>query len=252
MDLDEKIFMKTIYDEMGNLSNFPIYPINNRIRSAAMADGGLKNLSVGMKVNLSNYIEDLRSTVNRYANHKGITNKSFKEQLVSMMNDVKVFVDEVGLSPISTFEKRGIKPTGVINVESKNYLTNVEAGTAPISDIVAGFRRIIKTCDHNITFINTTYNLRPDPRYGETSISRIMSDQGRDGVLYSTKDFDWNNIEEMEKTFKSKGVELFSPEYGKLITKRLRAFKAEIISSMNKYFGPQSSFAEFKIPELVL
>lgn len=252
MDLDEKIFMKTIYDEMGCLCNFPIYQINNRIRSAAMADGGLKNLSVGMKINLSNYVEDLKSAVSRYANRKGITDKSFKDQLMLMMNDVKTFVDEAGLSSISTFEKRGIKPTGVVNVESKSYLTNAEAGTAPISDIVDGFRRIIKTCDHNITFINTTYNLRPDPRYGETSISRIMSEQGRDGVYFTTKDFDWNNIEEMEKQFKEKGVELFSPEYGKLITKRLRAFKAEIISSMNKYFGPQSVFAEFKIPELVL
>lgn len=252
MDLDEKIFMKTIYDEIGSLHNFPVYQINNRIRGAAMVDGGLKNLSVGMKINLSNYVEDLKSAVNRYANHKKITDKSFKEQLMSMMNDVKTFIDEVGLNPISTFEKRGIKPTAIVNVEYKPYTTNIEVGTAPISNIVDGFKRLIKTCDHNITFINTTYNLRPDPRYGETSISRIMSEQGRDGVFCITKEFDWNNIEEMEKTFKSKGVELFSPEYGKLITKRLRAFKAEVISSMNKYFGSQSVFAEFKIPELTL
>ena len=252
MDLDEKIFMKTIYDEIGHFGYFPIYPVTNRIRSAAMVDGGLKNLSVQMKTIFANYTEDLKSAVARYAKHKGTTDKSFKEQLISMFNDTRQFIEETGFEAIPKFEKRGVKPTGIVHIENKSFMNNTESGTSPISDIVVALRSAIKTCDHNITFINTTYNLRPDPRYGETSIQRVMETNGSDNVYYTIKEFDWNNIGEMEKRFKEKGVELFSPEYGKLITKRLRAFKAEIISNMNKYFGSQSVFAEFNIPDLVL
>ena len=253
MNLDEKIFMKTIYDEIGHFSCFPIYPVTNKVRSAAMVDGGLKNLSVQMKTIFVNYTEDLKSAVARYAKHKEITNKSFKEQLILMFDDVRRFIEETGFESIPKFEKRGVKPTGIVHIENKSFMNNTESGTSPISDIVDALRRAIKTCDHNITFINATYNLRPDPRYCETSVQRVMEMNGPDNVYYSiNNEFDWNNIGEMEKRFKEKGVELFSPEYRKLITKRLRAFKAEIISNMNKYFGAQSVFAEFNIPDLVL
>lgn len=247
MNMDEKIFMKIVSDEYGSICHGYInfFTYCQKIKSSAMLEGGLKNLSVRIRTNFANYVDDLKSLVAKFAEKKGLTNKTFKEQLEALINAVEEFETELALSH-DVVKSDNVQVTHNVNICRYNRPLN-----NPIYEIAQGFRKLIKTCDHNINFINTTYNMRPDPRYGETTTKRIVKSEFADNYEYNSE-FNWQNLENLEADLSAKKIDMFSPEYGKLITKKLRAFKADMISAMNKYFGTSTVFAEFNIPELVL
>lgn len=250
-NIDEKIFMKTIYDELSCLNNtigFGNYA--QKIKSAAMVNGELKNLSVRLKNAIVNYVEDFKKVVNRYANHKKITNKSFKEQVCTMYEDIESFCKELDSEAINGYNKLGTKVNNIeMSVQKCVYIYTY----LPITDIANGFNKLIKSCDHNMNFITSAFGIRPDSRYGDTTIKRLLTQEAIDNYESYSSELNWHNIDECEKKISAENkVDLFSPENGKLVVKKIRAFKADVISLMHKYFGPQSVFAEFNIPELVL
>ena len=55
----------------------------------------------------------------------------------------------------------------------------------------------------------------------------------------------------VEKELNTKKIDPYSPEYGKLIIKRLNSFKADVISAFNKYFGKNSVFSEFNLSDMI-
>lgn len=249
MTMDEKIFMKIISDDLSELSynyvNFNSY--SQKIKSAAMIDGGLKTLSVRFRTNIINYVDDIKNLVSKFAIKNNLTDKTFKEQMELMIEAVEKFKSEISIDQ-ETYE----------NIDKKvqvSYTANVNRYNRPISipiyEIVNGFRKLIKSCNHNINFINTVYNVRPDPRFGDTSIKRLVTSEMSETYEYNPE-FNWRDIDNMEKEMAEKNVELFSTENGKLVTKKIRAFKADVISTMNKYFGQSTVFSEFNIPDLVL
>lgn len=247
MNMDEKIFMKIVSDEYDSICHGYInfFTYCQKIKSSAMIDGGLKNLSVRIRANFVNYVDDLKALVAKFAERKGLTNKTFKEQMEALSNAVEAFKTELAL------DNDLIKSDKVQITHNANVCKFNRALNNPIYEIAQGFRKLIKTCDHNINFINTTYNMRPDPRYGETTAKRIVKSEFSDNYEYNPE-FNWQDLDNLEADLSTKKIDLFSPEYGKLITKKLRAFKADMISAMNKYFGSSTIFAEFNIPDLVM
>ena len=249
MTMDEKIFMKIISDDLNELSynyiNFNSY--SQKIKSSAMIDGGLKTLSVRFRSNIVNYVDDLKNLVSKFAIKKNITDKTFKEQFELMIDAVEKFKSELTIE-LDTCENLDKKLPVSYNVNLNRYnrpLSN------PIYEIANGFRKLIKTCDHNINFVNTAYNVRPDPRFGDTSTKRLFTSEMNDNYEYNPE-FNWRDIDNLEKDMSEKNIDMFSPENGKLITKKIRAFKADVISTMNKYFGQSTVFSAFNISELVL
>lgn len=250
MTMDEKIFMKIISDDLNELCfnyvNFNSY--SQKIKSSAMIDGGLKTLSVRFRSNIINYVDDIKNLVSKFAIKKNLTNKTFKEQLELMIDAVEKFKSEISIDQES-YE----------NIDKKvqiSYTANVNRYNRPVSipiyEIVNGFRKLIKSCNHNINFINTAYNVRPDPRFGDTSTKRLFTSEMSENYYEYNPEFNWRDIDNMEKEMAEKNVEMFSPENGKLVAKKMRAFKADVISTMNKYFGQSTVFSEFNIPDLVL
>ena len=245
--MDEKIFMKIVSDEYDSICHGYInfFTYCQKIKSSAMIDGGLKNLSVRIRANFVNYVDDLKALVSKFAERKGLTNKTFKEQMEALSNAVEAFRTELALDH-DLIKSDKVQITHNANVCKFNRPLN-----NPIYEIAQGFRKLIKTCDHNINFINTTYNMRPDPRYGETTAKRIVKSEFSDNYEYNPE-FNWQDLDNLEADLSAKKIDLFSPEDGKLVTKKRRAFKADMISAMNKYFGSSTIFAEFNIPDLVM
>ena len=221
MSMEDKIFIKQCLDEYNYhvYNNIIPYSIIRRISSAAMKGDGLKELSVITRSNLMNSSSDLYKLFNAYKN-KFKPNASIKE-----------IAEEITKEYLKT--------------KNPAYLCNV---SDPFSRVVSDINSTLRTINNQIEFIRTSYKVvdSNDERFNKATVKSILKED-----KISSYDSTWSELEKIEEELNAKKIDPYSPEYGKLIIKRLNSFKADIISAFNKYFGKNSVFAEFNLSDML-
>ena len=221
MSMEDKIFIKQCLDEYNYhaYNNIIPFAIIRRISGAAMKGDELKELSVIMRSNLMNSSSDLYKLFNSYKN-KFKPNASIKE-----------IAEEIAKEHIKT-----------INHE---YSYDVPD---PFSKAISSVNSALRTINNQIEFIRASYKVADsnDERFNKATVKSIFKEDAT-----SSYNSSWSEIEKIEEELNAKKVDPYSPEYGKLIIKRLNSFKADVISAFNKYFGKNSVFAEFNLSDMI-
>ena len=221
MTMEDKIFIKQCLDEYSYHSYNYVIPsaITRRIPGAAMRGDELKELSVLVKSSMLNASSDLYKLFNAYKN-KFNPKASVKEIAEEML---------------------------------KKYTESQDPGYArcvsdPFSKVVSSMNTALRTINNQIEFIRTSYKVADsnDERFNKASVKSILKEDSV--IVYNS---DWSELERIEMDLNTKKIDPYSPEYGKLIIKRLNSFKADIISAFNKYFGKNSVFAEFNLSDMI-
>ena len=221
MTMEDKIFIKQCLDEYNYhaYNNIIPYSIIRRISSAAMKGDELKELSVITRSSFMNSSSDLYKLFNAYKNKfkpnasiKEIAEEMFKEHLKTM---------------------------------NREYSYNVPD---PFSTAIFSVNSALRTINNQIEFIRASYKVADsnDERFNKATVKSILKEDAT-----SSYNSSWSEIEKIEEELNAKKVDPYSPEYGKLIIKRLNSFKADIISAFNKYFGKNSVFAEFNLSDMI-
>ena len=221
MTMEDKIFIKQCLDEYNYhaYNNIIPFAIIRRISGAAMKGDELKELSVIMRSSLMNSSSDLYKLFNAYKN-KIKPNASIKE-----------IAEEIS--------KEHLK------MMSREYSHDVPD---PFSKAISSVNSALRTINNQIEFIRASYKVADsnDERFNKATVKSILKEDAT-----SSYNSSWSEIEKIEEELNSKKVDPYSPEYGKLIIKRLNSFKADIISAFNKYFGKNSVFAEFNLSDML-
>lgn len=221
MIMEDKIFIKQCLDEYNHHAYNSIIPFTviRRIPGAAMKGDELKELSVITRSSLMNSSSDLYKLFNAYKN-KFKPNASIKE-----------IAEEIAKEHLKT-----------INNEYSNNVPD------PFSKAISSVNSALRTINNQIEFIRTSYKVvdSNDERFNKVTVKSILKEDA--ACSYPTS---WSEIEKIEEELNAKKVDPYSPEYGKLIIKRLNSFKADVISAFNKYFGKNSVFAEFNLSDMI-
>lgn len=221
MTMEDKIFIKQCLDEYNYHVYRNIIPLGviRRISSSAMKGDGLKELSILTRSNLMNSSSDLYKLFNAYKN-------KFKPDA-----SIKEIAEEIA--------KEYLK---IINPD---YSYNV---SDPFSKVISSVNSALRTINNQIEFIRTSYKVvdSNDERFNKATVKSILKED-----TLSSYDSNWSELEKIEEELNAKKIDPYSPEYGKLIIKRLNSFKADIISAFNKYFGKNSVFAEFNLSDMI-
>ena len=221
MTMEDKIFIKQCLDEYNYhaYNNIIPYSIIRRISSAAMKGDELKELSVITRSSFMNSSSDLYKLFNAYKN-KFKPNASIKE-----------IAEEISKEHLKTM--------------NHEYSYDVPD---PFSKAISSVNRALRTINNQIEFIRASYKVADsnDERFNKATVKSILKED-----IVSSYDSSWSEIEKIEEELNAKKVDPYSPEYGKLIIKRLNSFKADIISAFNKYFGKNSVFAEFNLSDMI-
>ena len=221
MTMEDKIFVKQCLDEYNYHVYNSIIPFTviRRIPGAAMKGDELKELSVITRSSLMNSSSDIYKLFNAYKN-KFKPNASIKE-----------IAEEIAKEHLKT-----MNPEHSYNVPD------------PFSKAISSVNSALRTINNQIEFIRASYKVADsnDERFNKATVKSILKED-----TVSSYDSSWSEIERIEAELNTKKVDPYSPEYGKLIIKRLNSFKADIISAFNKYFGKNSVFAEFNLSDMI-
>ena len=221
MTMEDKIFIKQCLDEYNYhaYNNIIPFSIIRRIPGAAMKGDELKELSVIMRSSLMNSSSDLYKLFNAYKN-KFKPNASIKE-----------IAEEIAKEHLKTM--------------NREYSYDVPD---PFSKAISSVNSALRTINNQIEFIRTSYKVADsnDERFNKATVKSIFKEDAT-----SSYNSSWSEIEKIEKELNAKKVDPYSPEYGKLIIKRLNSFKADVISAFNKYFGKNSVFVEFNLSDML-
>ena len=221
MSMEDKIFIKQCLDEYNYYVYRNIIPLGviRRISSAAMKGDGLKELSVITRSNLMNSSSDIYKLLNAYKT-KFKPNASIKE-----------IVEEIAKEHLKTM--------------NREYSYDIPD---PFSKAISSVNSALRTINNQIEFIRTSYKVADsnDERFNKATVKSIFKEDAASSYISS-----WSEIEKIEEELNAKKVDPYSPEYGKLIIKRLNSFKADIISAFNKYYGKNSVFAEFNLSDMI-
>ena len=221
MTMEDKIFVKQCLDEYNYHVYNSIIPFTviRRIPGAAMKGDELKELSVITRSSLMNSSSDIYKLFNAYKN-KFKPNASIKE-----------IAEEIAKEHLKTM--------------NPEYSYNAPD---PFSKAISSVNSALRTINNQIEFIRVSYKVADsnDERFNKATVKSILKED-----KVSSYNSSWSEIERIEAELNTKKVDPYSPEYGKLIIKRLNSFKADIISAFNKYFGKNSVFAEFNLSDMI-
>jgi len=221
MTMEDRIFIKQCLDEYNYHAYNSIIPFTviRRIPGAAMKGDELKELSVITRSSLMNSSSDLYKLFNAYKN-KFKPNASIKE-----------IAEEIAKEHLKTL--------------NPDYSFNV---SDPFTKAISSVNSALRTINNQIEFIRASYKVvdSNDERFNKATVKSILKED-----TVSSYDSSWSEIEKIEADLNTKKIDPYSPEYGKLIIKRLNSFKADIISAFNKYFGKNSVFAEFNLSDML-
>lgn len=250
MDFNEIIFLKSLDDDWNNCS-INLIPFARSVKSAAFVDGGkLKALSVSMHIELERGSRELSELLEKFCNRYNVpSTKSTSEKFKAVTDKLKEFTDVVMVDRMSTnpeYSKLCDKPR-------RSTWGEFDGTYRPIFNLINSAKSVLRACDSSIAFVNSMYKVDTvkDTRYDETTSQKALGNLKNvtDGWSGYCENF---NYDEIEKYAADNKIDMGTPEYNKLIVKRLRAFKQDTISTLNKYFGKNSRFADLNIMDAIL
>ena len=117
-----------------------------------------------------------------------------------------------------------------------------------IDSIIDCTKSVIRQCDRINDFTQLAYRVdaTEETKYNKTTANQIVQyDVKLTGLMGSEN-------EELDKVLTNPDLKTNSQEYGKIVCKRCKMLKNEIISIANKYFGKNTKFSEFDIMDKVI
>lgn len=225
MSIDDKIFLKQCLDEYGYLiyNTLNLTQVARRIPGAAMKGNDLKEMSVICRSEMMNSSADLYKLINAYKNRFD-PNMSIKDVMNKFDDEYcKMYTSNNGFAACKNAD--------------------------PLSRAVSNINSALRIINNQIEFIRVSYKVSDsnDERFNKATVKSILKSDA-DLNIYCTS---WDELEKIESELNAAKIDPYSPEYGKLIIKRLNSFKADIISAFNKYFGKNSVFAEFNLSDMI-
>ena len=232
MDFADKFFLKNLFEDLkySNLNTIAGRDLSAQIKKAAYSNNGIKEICSLMRYGISTTANDVYDCISKYAQFRKIDIES------------KPLVEIYGMM-IEEFREM------FLCEYSKDYVSSL-LGTMRIDSILRNIKTFIKKCDDIINFIQYTYRLeaQKDERFEKISLKAMLD------IYSGTNSASWTEdimpTEENGKTYVEN--DKLSPEYGKLVCKRIRAMKADVLSAANKYFGKNSKLASFNLMDIVL
>lgn len=217
---DDKLVLKTINDDFTyELCSDTMFRYRRKIRPAAYAKDVMESLATSFRFEIANTARIINEDIERYANHFKV--KGNLKEILSMIND---------------------------DVADWKKLDNVNCGRIYLIDnittLASNFRLIIKECDKINEFTQMAYRVseQKDHRFNDITAKDILVDNE---AVFSRM---FNEIEKQVP----KDIDVYSQEYGKIVCKKVKAFKAMAISTINKYFGKNSKLADLGIFDIAI
>ena len=232
MDFADKFFLKNLFEDLKYSNNNTIVgrDLSAKIKKAAYSNNGIKEICSLMRYGISTTANDVYDCISKYAQFRKIDIES------------KPLVEIYGMM-IEEFREM------FLCEYDKDYVGSL-LGTMRIDGILRNVKTFIRKCDDIINFIQYTYRLeaQKDERFEKISLKAMLD------IYSGTNSASWTEdimpTEENGKSYVEN--DKLSPEYGKLVCKRIRAMKADVLSAANKYFGKNSKLASFNLMDIVL
>lgn len=224
--IEDKIFIKQCIDEYDYLCNYQ--PVGSgvvrRVPNAAMKGTELKELSVIIRNKLMTTSMEVNKVINAY--------KTRFCPKATLSETIKLMIAE---------------SAELHNPEHPEWAWT--RYSSPFATVVSGTNAALRTINFQIEFIRATYKVADanDERWNKASV-RSMLDTDVNNYDWESC---WRDIAKIEEDLIKEKIDPYSPEYGKLIIKRLNSFKADIISGFNKYYGRNSVFAELNLSDMI-
>lgn len=227
MSINNQIAEKVIVDEFFNMVRSFNLP-RRQLRVAAFRGEGLKELSVAMRARITETSNDLVRIIENFAELKNIKG-GFPAKYEALE---KFAYSRTELNDIFRNKEYEYGLTGIIRV----LRTNIKH----IDSIIANTQVSYKIKDSN------------DERWNKGSIKHALFVTGGYNEFQGIDIYDEENYNEIEIILKKKKLDIYSPEYGKIVVKALRSYKSDLISTINRYFGKNSPFAEMNLIDIIL
>lgn len=224
---EDEIFIKQCVDEYEFLGQSSVvnYGYIRRITGAVIKGAELKELSVSIRSNLMNSSADLYKLINAYK-ARYLPNGS---------------IVEVSKQLHSEMVKRYVSIRDSADYNLKLFAKD------PFSTAVVRMNDILRTINTQMEFIRTSYRVAEsnDERWNKATVKSIID------VQTKVHEYNWSEYDKIEEELVKNKIDISSPEYGKLIIKRLNSFKADVISAFNKYYGKNSVFKELNLSDMI-
>lgn len=218
---DDKLVLKTINDDFNfELCGGTMSRYRRKIRPAAYAKDAMESLATSFRFELANTARIINEDIERYTNHFKV--KGNPKEILSMID-----------ADISEW-----KETDNVHYYGRGYLID------NVTAIASNLRLIIKECDKINEFTQMAYRVseQKDHRFNDITAKDILVDN--EAVF-------GNMFKEIEKQV-PENIDVYSQEYGKIVCKKVKAFKAMAISTINKYFGKNSKLADLGIFDIAI
>ena len=213
---ENEFYLKNLYDDLCYYDNaYSIRTLSTKIKRAAYTDEGIKELCSIVRFLISHTASEFYETLVKYAEYKNIDiNTTTPYNLYfKLLEDISTTCNKDGNNP-----------------KFSNFIERTS-----ISCLIETIKSFIRRCNETIEFIQFSYRIdgQTDERFSKMSLQKMLESLSP----YGDKDVTNDKL---------------SPEYGKVVCKRLRAMKADVLSATNKYLGANSKFKEFKVMDIVI
>ena len=229
MNFEEAMFIKNIQSELNYLHGMNTIKYNTRrLRALIYSGTGLREFVTCLKFAYSTFSKELGEIIDEFREYYEIPeSENTKQVFIKMIEKINKMLHELYNDDAS---------------EKKYVACNV------IDDIIELTKYFIKQCDRINEFTQLVYRVEAsdETKYNKTTANDIVK---YESTYVGSIDGDCKTLDEIMKTT---NVDRNSQEFGKIICKRCKMIKNEVISLVNKYFGKNSKYSDFNIIQKIL
>ena len=222
-NLNETLKFKFIMSQIrSSMSSYGAY--NRLIKTSAYRDT-LKEISMNLKVQLTDDSESFFNYLKTYAKFRGLNeNATVAEIYQAYLEDCEEYCKEND--------------------------NKFDQWVSPLYKFITDINCLIKTINRQIDFIRSTYKIEEsnDTRFNKTTAEKLYAT--REAIELWGYDIE-QGAQERTNALKSTNKDVFTDDAGRLICKKLDSFKSDLINNFNRTFGDKSVYAELKLSELL-
>ena len=222
-NLNETLKFKFIMSQIrSSMSSYGAY--NRLIKTSAYRDT-LKEISMNLKVQLTDDSESFFNYLKTYAKFRGLNeNATVAEIYQAYLEDCEEYCKEND--------------------------NKFDQWVSPLYKFITDINGLIKTINRQIDFIRSTYKIEEsnDTRFNKTTAEKLYAT--REAIELWGYDIE-QGAQERTNALKSTNKDVFTDDAGRLICKKLNSFKSDLINNFNRTFGDKSVYAELKLSELL-
>ena len=222
-NLNETLKFKFVMSQIrSSMSSYGAY--NRLIKTSAYRDT-LKEISMNLKVQLTDDSESFFNYLKTYAKFRGLNeNATVAEIYQAYLEDCEEYCKEND--------------------------NKFDQWVSPLYKFITDINSLIKTINRQIDFIRSTYKIEEsnDTRFNKTTAEKLYV--AREAIELWGYDIE-QGAQERTNSLKSTNKDVFTDDAGRLICKKLNSFKSDLINNFNRTFGDKSVYAELKLSELL-